>query len=399
MALAAASFEAMLDGEPAAAVGELAERAYVLPLGPEHSAHSPPFAQGAFAAAAADRPDLAERFWDHTLDEAHARGSALGVAIASCWRSNLAFRSGSVAAAEVEARASLSASEDHGWDLGGLAALAFLIDALLEREEPAEAQRELEDAGMTGEIPPTVIANNLLFSRGRLALAAERPADALDDLLRCGRRLERWATRNPAAVAWRSSAALAHHALGDGDAATRLALEEVELARSFGAPRAFGIALRTAALVQGDEEMLREAVAVLEDSPAPLELARTRVELGAAMRRGGERAAAREHLRAGLELADRCDATLLAERAREELVASGARPRRPARSGVRALTPSERRVARLAVGGMTNRELAQALFVTPKTVEMHLSRAYGKLGIASRRELADALGDGEEEVA
>lgn len=398
VALASASFEAMLDEEAATVVGELAERAFAEPLGTEHNAHSPAFAQGAFAAAAADRTGIAQRFWDHALSQAYGRGSALGVAIATCWRSNLAFRIGDVPTAETEARNSLSASEDHCWELGGLAALAFLIDALLERGELAESEQLLERAGMTAEIPPTVLANNLLFSRGRLRLAAERPEEALDDLLRCGRRLARWATGNPAAVAWRSSAALAHHALGQVDAAHSLALEEVELARGFGAPRALGIALRTAGMVQGDEALLRESVSVLEDSAAPLELARAHVELGAAMRRGGDRAASREHLRSGLELADRSGATVLAEQAREELVAGGARPRRSALSGFEGLTPSERRVAGLAAEGMTNCDVAQTLFVTTKTVEMHLSRAYGKLGIGSRGELAAALAQGDGEA-
>jgi DNA-binding CsgD family transcriptional regulator len=67
------------------------------------------------------------------------------------------------------------------------------------------------------------------------------------------------------------------------------------------------------------------------------------------------------------------------------------RPRREALSGVDSLTPSERRVADLAAAGRTNRDVAQALFVTPKTVEVHLSNAYRKLGIRSRRELAGAL--------
>ena len=70
-----------------------------------------------------------------------------------------------------------------------------------------------------------------------------------------------------------------------------------------------------------------------------------------------------------------------------ELYAAGARPRTDARSGAAALTASERRVADLAAGGETNRDIAQSLYVTPKTVEVHLSNAYRKLGIRSRREL------------
>lgn len=131
---------------------------------------------------------------------------------------------------------------------------------------------------------------------------------------------------------------------------------------------------------------------MLEGSIARLEHARALVDLGAALRRSGERAFAREQLRDGLELAHGCEATVLAERARGEPISTGARPRRAMRTGYDALTPSERRVAEMAGEGMSNRGIAQALFVTPKTVEMHLSRAYAKLDIGSRAQLPEALG-------
>ena len=78
-------------------------------------------------------------------------------------------------------------------------------------------------------------------------------------------------------------------------------------------------------------------------------------------------------------------------RVREELKATGARPRREWRTGVEALTPSELRVARLAREGKTNREIAYSLYVTPKTVEGHLARAYAKLEITGRGELPQVL--------
>jgi DNA-binding NarL/FixJ family response regulator len=139
--------------------------------------------------------------------------------------------------------------------------------------------------------------------------------------------------------------------------------------------------------------MLEEAVEVLADSPAKLEHAKARTELGAALRRANRRSQARDHLRRAVELATFCGALPLASRAESELLATGARPRRIALSGVDSLTPSERRVADLAAEGPTNREIAQALFVTPKTVEVHLSRVYRKLGISSRSQLAGALGE------
>ena len=137
---------------------------------------------------------------------------------------------------------------------------------------------------------------------------------------------------------------------------------------------------------------LRESVAALDGSPALLERARSLAELGAALRRAGERAAARDPLARALELAVRCGARPLAARARDELKAAGARPRRPWRTGVDALTPSELRVARLAAEGRSNREIAGELYVTLKAIEGHLARAYAKLGIDGRGQLPRALG-------
>ena len=152
-------------------------------------------------------------------------------------------------------------------------------------------------------------------------------------------------------------------------------------------------ALRLLGTLRHDDghELLREAVAAAEASPARLEHAKALIALGSAQRRAGQRADAREPLGHGLELAARCGAAPLAELARTELYAAGGRPRREALSGPESLTPSERRVADLAAEGHANRDIAQALFVTPRTVEGHLTSVYRKLGISTRNELADAL--------
>ena len=154
------------------------------------------------------------------------------------------------------------------------------------------------------------------------------------------------------------------------------------------------MALRAAGLVEGGDEgleLLRESVDVLASSQAQLERAKSFTELGAALRRANQRAEARSFLQDGLELALRCGAIVLAERTHAELLATGARPRRLVRSGIDSLTPSERRVAKMATEGQTNREIAQALFVTPKTVETHLSHVYRKLGFEARSQLPRAI--------
>ena len=182
-------------------------------------------------------------------------------------------------------------------------------------------------------------------------------------------------------------------ALGDRDRASAFALEELELARAYGTPRSLGMALRAAALASDDGrlELQREAVAVLEDGPSPLELARVLVDLGATLRRSGQRKEARATLQRAHDIATEIGAVRIAAAARDEILRSGARLRRTA-GGPETLTPSELRVAELAVDGHTNRAIAQALFLSEKTIETHLGNVYRKLGIGSRRELPQSLG-------
>ncbi len=181
--------------------------------------------------------------------------------------------------------------------------------------------------------------------------------------------------------------------LGRTDEALALLDEELELARAQGAPGPVGrvLSARGTLLEDGAEDSLREAVEVLERSPARLERARANAALGSWLRRERRPSDARDPLRQALELAEACGAEALAADVRTELRASGARPRTSALSGVESLTASERRVASLAADGQTNRDIAQELFVTPKTVEVHLSNTYRKLGLRSRRELPAAL--------
>lgn len=276
---------------------------------------------------------------------------------------------------------------EYGLDLPRRFSLAFLVGSLVERGEVQPAAELLDAAAV-----PMNLAL-LLDSRARLRCAQGRFTEAVDDFLACGTRLEARGSRHPGVLAWRSGAALALLQLDQPGEARRLADEELDLARRLGVPRALGIALRAAGLVYGGADgmaLLDEAATVLALSDARLEHARALTDLGAALRRANRRVAAREPLRRGLDLAAACDAAPLADRARQELIAAGARPRRSG-SGVDALTPSELRVARMAADGMGNRAIAQALFVTVKTVEVHLGSTYRKLGISSRTALTSAL--------
>jgi DNA-binding NarL/FixJ family response regulator len=216
---------------------------------------------------------------------------------------------------------------------------------------------------------------------------------ALADLERIERLAARYGFVNPGATPWRAQAALLHAALGDNEYALRLVEEDLKQARNLGSQRALGTAFRVRGLLrrgQGHAD-LGDAVAILAAGQDRLEHIRALIDLGAALRRAGRRAAARAPLREALDLAAQGGATALASAARTELLATGARPRRDELRGRDALTASERRIAMLAAEGRSNREIAQALFVTLRTVETHLTHAYSKLGIERREHLAGAL--------
>jgi DNA-binding CsgD family transcriptional regulator len=395
--LATLAFDRAKHGDSAPAAVAMATRA----LGDgqlfsEQPTDVPHFSFAVLSLVIADEFDAADAAIEHLMISARMRGSRFRFGQASSLRSSLCVRTGAIEDAVAAARDALSAALEAGWPPPVLISAAVLIEALLERGDPRAAAAELAAVTIDEEVlsGTTMYPLFLLQARGRLGIALGDVREGLDDLLELGRRCETWGIYNPALFAWRSEAALALAQVGDRGEAKRLAGEDVELARRFGAPRAIAMALRAQALAEQSPrsvELLEEAASVLADSPAVLTRAHVLVDLGAALRRANRRREARGHLLEGLELATRCDAGPLIERARDELRATGARPRRVQRTGVDALTPSERRVCLLAAEGLSNPEIAQSLFVTRATVESHLHSAYGKLEIASRNELARVL--------
>ena len=298
---------------------------------------------------------------------------------------------GALPAAERRLRDAYAAAVDMqlGFDRTVGAELALV---LVEAGRAGEAAALLAECDPPGPVPERMLDNVRVLARARVADAEHRDEDAIAGLLELGRRLQRWGLERPVPP-WRSTAARLLAARGAVDHAQRLAAEELAAARRWGGREVLGIALRGTALVAEPVDLagLEASVAALDGGVAQLELARSLVELGAARRRGRERSAAREPLERGMELAHRCGAAALAERAHTELRATGARPRRLVRTGADALTPSERRVAELAADGRTNRAIAAELFVTVATVETHLRHAFQKLGVHARTELRDAL--------
>lgn len=273
-------------------------------------------------------------------------------------------------------------------------AVGFLVEALAERGERDAARAELAEWGLDGDLPPIWPSAPVLFARGRLEGVSDNHTAAAADLLAAGELADRWRVLNPGMLAWRSAAAMSLAAAGERKLAVELADVEVGLAQRWGTARAIGVALAAAGAVREGRagiELLRAGVSELASTHAPLERARALTELGSALRRSGQRAEAQERLRDGLDLAQSIGAIAIADRAREELRVAGARPRRDALRGRDALTASELRVAQLAAQGRTNREIAESLFVTLRTVEAHLTSSYSKLEIGSRLKLSEAL--------
>jgi DNA-binding CsgD family transcriptional regulator len=338
------------------------------------------------------------------LADVQRSGSARGFIATYSSLGLLKLRLGALPEADTAARVALRVLQEGDFAPGLPFAATVLADVAVEAGDLEEAQAMIDllpESGWPAGVGTVLIP----AARARLRLAQGRPADALADFEAAGELFSPavWGTEihETGYIHARSGAALALLRLGERARARELADEELTDVRVLGTPRAVGVALRVAGLADGGERglaLLRESVTVLAASPALLERAHSLLELGAALRRAGERAQARDHLVSALDLAARCGARPLAVRAREELNAAGARPRREWRTGVEALTPSELRVARLAAAGRSNREIAHELYVTLKTIEGHLARAYTKLGITRRSELSDALAEEKTRV-
>ncbi len=282
---------------------------------------------------AADREE-AMTMWDTLRAAAHRRGSLFSALAVNLWSGFTLSRRGDLTGAEPLIRQ--AAGEMQVWGVLGPVGLSYawgmLAEVLAERGDLPGAQAVLADAPPTGGP-----------SEG------EKPPPARSRQVRAGRR---------------------RHGRCPGGGRGPRAPQPVQPQ-----PGLVQLAVRARA---GPE-------------PGRLEYARALAALGSALRRSRQPGAAREPLRQALHLAATCGADALAQHALAELHAAGVRPRTEAAHGVDSLTPSERRVAALAADGAANKDIAQALYVTPKTVELHLSAAYRKLGIRSRRDLPAAL--------
>jgi DNA-binding CsgD family transcriptional regulator len=391
--LAVAAFVAALLNEPADQAAELARRAIAAGPRPLPEPGKPSWFSTAIVALLwTDGNDEAQALLDTAVAEAQASANGLLLPAVLAQRAYLGLRGGDLSAAEADARALLDAPVPPASPLSRLGTTGVLVETLVEQGELDEAERALD--GLAVDLHKTHVAGAFLHARGRLRLAQRRFGEALGDFRAVGEIAIRTGAISPCWLPWRSDAALAELALGEPDKARRLSDEELDLARAFGAPRTLGVALRTAGLVAGGQRgqaLLGEAIEVLAAANIRLEQARAQADLGALLRRSNRRVEARQLLRRAIDAAHHLGAAALAQRAETELRATGARPRRVLLSGLESLTASERRIAELAAEGLTNREIAQTLFVTARTVEGHLTHVFNKLDVKDRTALPAAL--------
>jgi DNA-binding CsgD family transcriptional regulator len=181
---------------------------------------------------------------------------------------------------------------------------------------------------------------------------------------------------------------------GRADRARAAARRFTDFARASGTDWALGVDARCRALLsphEDVEDLYREALDRLGRTRIPVALARTQLLFGEWLRREGRRTDAREQLRAAHRTFVDMGMEAFAERARQELTATGASARRRVVATLDELTAQEAQIARLAGERLTNPEIGTQLFLSPRTVEWHLRKVFTKLGVSSRRELVAAL--------
>ncbi|MFF4230408.1 AAA family ATPase [Streptomyces sp. NPDC001820] len=289
------------------------------------------------------------------------------------------------------------------WQAGGMRldprapanAQAHAVVALVETGRMEEAAL-LTDAFDLRIAPDSWELNRFRYARGVLRAARGDAAGALEDFLECGRRQSARDVLTPVVTPWRTAAAECLLALGRPEEALALAEEELRLATVWNTPRCVGRALRVLGTATGGRrglELTDRAVRLLREASVETELLPALIARGRQLNAAGERARARDSLREASERAERLGAVRLRSLAEEALREGGARPFATALTGAQALTGSERRIAALAAGGLTNAEIAELLHLARRTVETHLTSTYRKLGIRRRTELTTALDD------
>lgn len=377
------AFELALAGSPARDVQAAARRAAAGgQLAPDLSA----LYIAAHALLVADGTGPATRLLEQAAETAATRGLVVAVSLCRAQLALAALWRGDLPAADDELdRSDQSLVPNHATPQ----LLACRIQLALERGSVPTAEHALRSYRLSEQTAESMLGLGLLVAKGRLEHAKGDLTRALTTFQHVSELYDHWGADRLLDHLWRSAAARVHLAAGRRDTAHGLARRDLELARAFGAPRQLGHALRTCARVTGGTDgvaLAHEGVEVLTSSSARLELAHAHGTLGALLLDTGNRTSGRDHLRTAMSLAVDCGAEGLVTALRLRTTAAGGRPPPVHRTGVQALTPSEKRVARLA-SSHSNRQIAAELYITEKTVEGHLNRAFRKLNVSSRDEL------------
>lgn len=341
----------------------------------------------------ADRFDDARHWLEQSLQAAREEGDESSLPSVMAHLAELECWAGNWGAAERYAAESWQVDEQVGHRVGRGERLYVraLIDAHLGRAGPAraEAAEGLSVATTAQDAWMVMLLSGVL---GFAELTAGNLADAEASLTRAVDLSDRIGLREPVFRVH------ANHietviALGDLDRAARLLARLDEWGRATGHPWTLATAARCRALLlaargdpDGAVQALEEALRHHQQLAMPLELGRTLLVMGQVQRRAKRKRIAKEHLQRAVGIFESLPAPLWADRARAELSRLGLRPPAPL-----ALTATEERVAALAASGHTNRQVAQALFLSPRTVEANLARIYRKLGVSSRAELGAAM--------
>ncbi|KJK47212.1 hypothetical protein UK23_21100 [Lentzea aerocolonigenes] len=332
-------------------------------------------------------PEEAAAVVDQVLASASARGDESSHAVAlsarAAWRLDLGDLPGAAADAEAVVAHPLGGAQT----AAGRWARMMLAAVCAQNGDHAGVREFL------GELPhlrePEVRALRLTATACLLHGSGE-PDQALTALLECGEELDAMGIRNPVLVPWWLDAVAVLVELGRLDEAADLATFGEAGAACWDTPASRGYAALARGLVTGDAEGLADASRRLELAGYRLREAQALTALGLTLLRQGDDRGARGHLRKAVGLAVRCGSSSAVAAARAALVRAGGRMSELSTRDV--LTGGERRVAELAVQGLTNRQIADGLFVTVRTVESHLSNVYRKLGVQTRADLAARLG-------
>lgn len=356
------------------------------PLGAEYIAHTLVWSE---------RHDQARRLLAKVIHTARRHG-AVGILIEALdIRADVSYRTGPWSAATADAAEAVQLARDLGRPVHLAYSAATL--AVLEAARGDEHARELaaEATALAEHHGMLAVREYAGFALGLLELGLGRPAEALTRLEQVRSDVASTGRLQPCVAYWPADLIEAAIALGERDRAEQFIEELAVQADVTGRVWPAAVAARYRGVLAPDEDVDPAFEASLDQHERlslPFERARTELCYGERLRRSGRRVAARSRLRSAAHAFDALGATAWAARARQELAGSGERLRtEPAARD--ALTAKELQIARVVAAGATNPEAAAQLFLSPKTIETHLTRVYRKLGVRSRTELVTRIAE------